>query len=202
MTAAPGPMPKRTIWAVVAGGVALLALGVWLVASQLPAWLNSPGTTGPAGPAATTAATGARRITATLFYVSEDGRELVPVTREVLYGSTPAEQARHLIAAQLEPPPSGHLSTIPAGTQVKRVYLAPSGEAYVDLSPEIVKGHIGGVLNEALTVYALVNVITANLADVTAVQILVDGSEVDSLTGHLDLRHPLPKALEWVRKGQ
>jgi hypothetical protein len=196
-------MPKSTIWAVIAGGVALLALGVWLVASQLPSWLNSPGTTEPTGSQGPiTTATGARRIAATLFYVSEDGRELVPVTREVPYGSTPAEQARNLIAAQLEPPPAGHLSTIPAGTQVKRVYLSPSGEAYVDLSAEIVKGHMGGVLTEALTVYALVNVVITNLADVTAVQILVDGSEVDSLTGHLDLRHPLPKALEWVRKGQ
>ena len=202
-SSAPGPMSKRTFYAVIGGGVALLALGVWLVASQLPSWLNSPSTTSTttADPPTTTGA-GARRIVATLFYVSEDGRELVPVTRDVLYGSTPAEQARNLIAAQLEPPPSGHLSTIPAGTQVKRVYLAPSGEAYVDLSPEIVKGHMGGVLTEALTVYALVNVITTNLADVTSVQILVDGSEVDSLTGHLDLRHPLPKALEWVRKGQ
>ena len=82
------------------------------------------------------------------------------------------------------------------------ISISPSGEAFVDLSPEIVKGHIGGVLPEALTVYALVNAITTNLADVTAVQILVDGAEVDTLTGHLDLRHPLPKALEWVRKGQ
>jgi hypothetical protein len=195
-------MPKSTFWAVVAGGAGLLALGVWLVASQLPSWLNSPGATETTTPQAATGAAGARRIAATVFYASEDGRELVPVTRDVLYGSTPAEQARNLIAAQLEPPPSGQVSTIPEGTQVKRVYLSPSGEAYVDLSPEIVKGHIGGVLPEALTVYALVNVITTNLADVTAVQILVDGSEVDTLTGHLDLRHPLPKALEWVRKGQ
>lgn len=202
MTSAPGPMPKSTVWAVVAGGVGLLALGVWLVASQLPAWLNPTGTIETTTSPGTTATAGARRIAATVFYASEDGRELVPVTRDVLYGSTPAEQARNLIAAQLEPAPSGHVSTIPEGTQVKRVYLSPSGEAYVDLSAEVVKGHIGGVLPEALTVYALVNVITTNLADITAVQILVDGAEVDSLTGHLDLRHPLPKSLEWVRKGQ
>jgi hypothetical protein len=120
----------------------------------------------------------------------------------VPYGSTPAEQARHLVAAQLDPPPDGHLSTIPAGTTVKTVYLAPGGEAYVDLSREIAAGHVGGAVTEALTVYALVNVITTNLADVTAVQILGEGEEVDTLTGHFDLRHPLPKSLDWVRKGQ
>jgi hypothetical protein len=203
MTSATGPSSPRQrtlIWAVLAGGIALLGVGVWLVVSHLPDFLTPVPTDAP-GQARGAAADG-RRITATLFYVSDDARELVPVAREVPYGATPAEQAKHLVAAQLEPPPDGQLTTIPKGIQVKTVYLAPNGEAYVDLSREIVTGHIGGVVSEALTVYALVNVITTNLANVTAVQILVDGSEVDSLTGHIDLRHPLPKSLEWVRKGQ
>ena len=30
-------------------------------------------------------------------------------------------------------------------------------------------------------------------------QILVDGKEVDTLAGHVDLRHPLEKNLTWVK---
>jgi hypothetical protein len=30
------------------------------------------------------------------------------------------------------------------------------------------------------------------------VQILVNGKEVDTLAGHVDLRHPLAKNLEWI----
>jgi hypothetical protein len=30
------------------------------------------------------------------------------------------------------------------------------------------------------------------------VQILIDGQEVDTLAGHVDLRRPLGKSLEWV----
>jgi hypothetical protein len=41
-----------------------------------------------------------------------------------------------------------------------------------------------------------------NLPDITGVQILIEGKEVDSLAGHLDLRAPLAKALDWVEKGQ
>jgi hypothetical protein len=41
-----------------------------------------------------------------------------------------------------------------------------------------------------------------NLPDVSAVQILIDGQEVDSIAGHLDLRHPLRRSTQWVRKGQ
>ena len=33
-------------------------------------------------------------------------------------------------------------------------------------------------------------------------QILVDGKEVDTLAGHVDLRIPLDRSLKWVRKGQ
>jgi hypothetical protein len=51
-------------------------------------------------------------------------------------------------------------------------------------------------------VYALVNALTVNLPEVEAVQILVDGKEVDTLAGHLDLREPLHKDLDWVEKGQ
>ena len=120
----------------------------------------------------------------------------------MLYGATPAEQARRIIEAQVEKPADGKVSAIPAGTTVRAVFLARGGEAYVDLGGTIVSGHTGGSLNEALTVYAIVNAVTINLPDVTAVQILIEGKEVDTLAGHLDLRAPLAKGLEWVRKGQ
>jgi hypothetical protein len=44
--------------------------------------------------------------------------------------------------------------------------------------------------------------VTTSLPDVTAVQILIDGKEVDSLAGHIDLREPIGKSGAWVRKGQ
>jgi hypothetical protein len=49
------------------------------------------------------------------------------------------------------------------------------------------------------TIYAIVNALTVNLPAITRVQILVDGKEVDTLAGHVDLRHPLQKNLKWVR---
>jgi hypothetical protein len=44
-----------------------------------------------------------------------------------------------------------------------------------------------------MAVYAIVSVLTTNLSPVARVQILVDGREVDTLTGHVDLREPLRK---------
>jgi hypothetical protein len=202
---APGAPPRRArLWFIVATGALLLALGIWLVASKLPGFLTrSEGVPATAPPASTSGAPGgdARRIQATLFYVAADGISLVPVTRDVLFGATPAEQARRIVEAQVQTP-EGLQSAIPAGTIVRAVFLTENHEAYVDLGGTIRSGHSGGSLDEALAVYAIVNAVTANLPDVTGVQILIDGSEVDSLAGHLDLRFPLGKALEWVQKGQ
>ena len=44
-----------------------------------------------------------------------------------------------------------------------------------------------------LTVYAIVNAVTANLPSVQRVQILVDGKEVDTIAGHIDVRRPLAR---------
>ena len=189
---------RRTTWFAVAGGLAL-SLGVWLVLAKLPRLLTTPEGGAPvqSGPAATGEA---RKIHATLFYVADTGNELMPVNAEVPFGDSPAEQARRIVEAQVQPPVEGTLSAIPAGTKVRAVYLTSRGEAYLDLSADVARGHTGGSLDEALAVFALVNALTVNLPDITAVQILIDGKEVDTLAGHVDLRHPLRRALEWVRR--
>jgi hypothetical protein len=181
-------------------GAALVAAGMWVVFALLPGFLttpeNAPVTAAQAAPEEV------RTIQATLFYVSEDGLELMPRTFEVKYGATPAEQARHILEAQVAAPSGNLSSAIAPGTKIRAVYLGGRGDLYVDLSAEASRAHSGGSLNEALAVYALVNAVTANLPDVNGVQILVEGQEVDTLAGHLDLRQPFRRALRWVRKAQ
>jgi spore germination protein GerM len=171
----------------VAGLVTLIVLG--------PRWL----TTAPedALPDAT-AAVDARKIRARLFYVDEQGTALRAVEQEVLYGESTAEQARRIIEAQIAPAPAPHVSAIPAGTKLRTVFFTKTGEIYVDLSAELQANHPGGTTNETLTVYALVSALTSNLPAVTGVQILVEGKEVDTLAGHLDLRRPFEQDLTWV----
>jgi hypothetical protein len=85
---------------------------------------------------------------------------------------------------------------------VHAIYFTSKGDAYVDLSRDIITGHPGGSLNEALTVYTIVSALTANVREITAVQILVDGKQIDTLAGHIDLRQPLAADARWVQKGQ
>jgi spore germination protein GerM len=140
-----------------------------------------------------------RKIKARLFYVSQDGVGLTSVERDVAYGEGADDQAREIIAAQIAPPVEPLVSAVPPGTTLRAVFITKSGDAYVDLSREARSAHPGGTLNELLTVYTIVNALTANLPAVTAVQLLIDGKEVDTLSGHVDLRRPLVKNLAWVQ---
>jgi spore germination protein GerM len=180
----------------VIAAVVAAAVASWALFWGLPALFRrgAPQQGGASQPAAGAA----RKINATLFFTSPDGQNLVAVRRDVPYGATPAEQARHIVAAQLGAAPSGQFSPIPQGTTLRAVFLSASGEAFVDLSPEVAANHSGGSLAELFTIYSIVNALTVSLPSVTSVQILVDGREVETLAGHVDLRHPLPKNTTWV----
>jgi Sporulation and spore germination len=139
-----------------------------------------------------------RKIKATLFYLDDTALQLKGVEREVVYGEGSIEQAKRIVEAQLQPAPSPLLSAIPAGTTLRGLFVTERGEAYVDLSGQIRTGHPGGSLNEILTVYTIVYSLTANLPTITAAQVLVDGHEVETLAGHVDLRRPLPSTPTWL----
>jgi spore germination protein GerM len=184
--------------------VALVAAVLaWVLFVALPAW------TRPATPAEDPALARpvqapqpepSQRIKARLYYVSADGLRLQAQEREVEFGETTTAQARHLIEAQLAPPEPPLLSAIPPGTTLKELFLTGRGEAYVDLSGELAASHTGGSHDEILTVYTLVAVLTENLPSVVRVQILIDGHEVDTLAGHVDLRRPLSGAAQWIEQ--
>ena len=197
-------MNQRARVLIASGGILLTAALAWFLFVGVERLRQRPTPapaedTGPAPPAATESAPPATpHIKAHLFYVSEDGLRLKPEEREVLFGEGTAAQARRIIEAQLEPATAPAVSAIPEGTTLKELFISERGEAYVNLSPEIAENHPGGSIDEILTVYTIVNALTDNLPAITGVQILIDGHEVDTLAGHVDLRRPLRKGPEWV----
>ena len=187
-------MPRAFGWYVALAAVLVAGLITLLVVG--PRLLTT--TPDDAAAPADTAAADARKIRARLFYVDELGTGLQGVEQEVLYGATTAEQARRIVEAQIGPAPAPHVSAIPANTKLRTVFFTKAGEVYVDLSADLQANHPGGTTNETLTVYALVSALTANLPAVTGVQILVEGKEVETLAGHLDLRRPIEQDLKWI----
>jgi spore germination protein GerM len=186
-------MARRTV---LLGAITAVAIaGSWWLWSWSRRASSDPTATTPQ--AQTTA--DARKITATLYFVSEDGMSLVGVQREVPFGETVLEQAKQIVTAQLAAGPAPLVSAIPPSTTLRAIYLTDRGDAFVDLSATARTAHTGGALDELFTVYSIVNALTTNLPAVKRVQILIEGKEVDTLAGHVDLRHPLQKNLKWVR---
>jgi hypothetical protein len=176
---------------------AVLGAGLVLLLVLGPRWLTTPPEETSAATPASVAAD-ARKIRARLFYVDEQGTGLSSIEREVLYGEGTVEQARRIVEAQLAAPPEAMASAIPEGTKLRTVFFTKNGEMYVDLSAELRQNHPGGTTNEILTVYSIVSALTSNLPAISSVQILIDGKEVDTLAGHLDLRRPIEQDLKWV----
>jgi spore germination protein GerM len=176
--------------------VALLVISAIYIA---PRYSGATETKAVAAPAPVAPAPPGRKIKARLFYVNDDGTRLTSIERDVAYSEGAADQAREIIAAQIGPVAEPLVSAVPPGTTLRAVYITEKGQAFVDLSSEVVTAHPGGTLNELLTVYTFVNALTTNLPAVTAVQVLVDGKEVDTLAGHIDLRRPLAKNVAWVQ---
>ena len=195
-------MTRRTMLAIVGFGVAVAALW-WILFVVVPAWRGNnqatEATAEPTGPPTGGATSAERKITATLYYVAEDGMSLVPAQREVTFGEPVVNQARLIVESQLAAVQPPLVSAVPQGTRLRALFVTEQGEAFVDLSSEITTNHPGGALEELFTVYTIVNALTVNLPAITHVQILVDGKEADTLAGHVDLRQPLTKNLTWVK---
>ena len=185
--------------AMIGGGVIVVAALLWMVYAGFARMTGPASTGGAAAGAGGPPAGDGRKIKARLFYVSEDGTRLTGVEREIAYGEGPLEQAREIISAQIAPVTEPLVSAVPPGTKLRALFMTEGGDAYIDLSREVTAAHTGGTLDETLTVYTIVNALTANLPAITSVQLLVEGKEVDTLSGHVDLRRPLSKNLAWVQ---
>lgn len=76
---------------------------------------------------------------------------------------------------------------LPAGAEVRNVYLVDPGIGVIDLNSAFVVGQTSGVLAEELTIASLIETLSSNISGITKVKILVDGKERETLSGHADL---------------
>src|SRR6185436_21771 len=162
-----GALMSNRVLTTIAIATAGLALFLVLFVG-LPRWYGrkpriAPSGTANAAAAPTAPAPPGRKIKAHLYYVADDGMRLTSVERDVPYGERPVDQAREIVAAQVAAVVDPLVSAIPAGTAVRALFVTDHGEAFVDLSKEVVSAHPGGTMNELLTVYSNDTAITENL---------------------------------------
>ena len=136
-----------------------------------------------------------------LFFSSPDEESLREEMREIKVARSMEDEATTTLQELIKGPRSELVSTIPAGTQLRQLYIDRRGTAYADFSPELRDNHPGGSRAELLTVYSIVDTLAYNFEQIKRVKIMIGGSEAETLAGHVDLRKPLRPRLDFDARG-
>jgi hypothetical protein len=198
----------KTRSVLLAAGIALALIGVavwgtmWILRQPVPQTseeLFSPpeGARGPAsgGAEGEPAAGGdAGRIQVTLYVLGPSGRELATETQEIPLATSVQEQAKAVVQLLLR-----RSAAIPPGVELRELFITSQGIAYLDLSQELISNHPGGSSAEELTVYSLTQTLIANFPAIKTAKILVEGREIQTIAGHLDLTIPYGRAPDYLK---
>jgi spore germination protein GerM len=130
-------------------------------------------------------------IAVSLFFASSDTGEFVRETREIEACSTDIAPCIRQSLEELANGPMGDLSpTIPPASTVRSVQIKDD-TAIVNMGRELVDGLPHGSSAEMTAAYSIVNTVGFNFPTVKRVKLLIEGHEVTTLGGHLDLLKPL-----------
>lgn len=126
-----------------------------------------------------------------VYYPDDSGMRLVEVEREILVDDK-TDKYTAAVEALLDEPEDDNLTTIfPKNAAIRSVTIRDD-LATVDFDGSITKNFVGGSTGEEFLVGSVVNTLT-NFPEIKRVQFLVDGKEIETLSGHMDLSTPLER---------
>lgn len=129
-----------------------------------------------------------------LYVLASSGQNLATDEEEIPLEASLQRQASEVVRLLLR-----RSASFPRGVELRDVFITSQGVAYVDFSRELVENHPGGSSAEELTVYGLSNTLIANFPAIKMVRILVEGREISTIAGHLDLSLPYGRGPEYLR---
>lgn len=122
----------------------------------------------------------------TLYFGSDDGTALVAEQLEIAVSEKALDGLRPLLEALVAGPKGRGVRLVPEGTSVRGVYVT-ARTAYVDFSRQLVEGFTGGTSGEYLLIASVVQTVCGNFPDLDSVKLLVEGKDVDTIGGHLNV---------------
>ena len=126
-----------------------------------------------------------------VYYPDESGLRLVEVEREIEVARDSDKYAA-AVEAMMTPPTETELTEIfPKRAKLLNVDVQ-DGVATVNFDEGLQKHFVGGSAGETFLIGSVVNALT-NFNEIKEVRILIDGEEIESLAGHMDLSAPLER---------
>ncbi len=134
-----------------------------------------------------------------IYFPSALKNGLVGEFREIFATSSPGDRAKQIVADLISGPTSPEaLRALPPDVRLRQAYVLDSGVAYLDFNAALTESVGGGSMEELLVVYSIVDSVVLNIPEIKRVGILVNGQPLETLNGHIDLRHPLPADHELI----
>lgn len=123
----------------------------------------------------------------TLFVPSSDQSALIQVPHRLTLAAGDTDRIRQIFLALIEASGQTQQGAVPTGAELRSVFLAPDGTAYLDLAGGSLPSFTPGIGTETQAIYSIVDSIAVNVPAVKRVKFLIQGQEVDTLDGHVDL---------------
>lgn len=124
-----------------------------------------------------------------LVFPEWDATGYVTEERQIISRDRSGEDLLNLMRELCQGPEiSGSVSPFPDGTMANAAFFNPEDESVVlDFSQELVTGHPGGSSAEAATLTSILRTVALNFPETRSCVILVDGAQVETLAGHLNM---------------
>ena len=137
-----------------------------------------------------------KELMVNVYYPRSDGTGLVAVCRTVSTEKDDKYTAamKSLLTGTKE---KGQTNVFPKKAKLRSV-VVKDGIATVDFSKELQTNFSGGSTGEEMLIGSIVNTLT-DFPEVQKVSILIDGSAVETLSGHMDLSEPLTRMTELLK---
>jgi hypothetical protein len=107
------------------------------------------------------------------------------------------DMAAAAVGEFLAGPPEGLRSYVPDGVELTGVFHGKDGVLYLDFSSAMTLNFQGDAVAEFLLLRSLYKTLTENTSGVKGYRLLVDGSEVDTIGGHIYVLEGLEKAVPY-----
>lgn len=129
-----------------------------------------------------------KKVKAKIFWASrENPLVLEPVEVDLPAAAEPVERARLALDTLIASPPDPEQRTLPADTVLLALYVLPDGTAIADFSDALSSEAPSGIASEQLAVESIARTVHSSLPAAQRLRILIQGQEVETLAGHVDL---------------
>jgi hypothetical protein len=126
------------------------------------------------------------KVETKIYWAAGEDR-VAPTTVALALSSEPTVRGKQVLQALIANPTTVEQRTIPGDTALLGFYILPDGTAIADFSTPLSAETPSGIESEQVVVDSISRTLESNVPTARRLKILINGQEVDTLAGHVDL---------------